>query len=223
MAPSRKFVAGLGLLALAAPSFAVPVVSVPDTTVMSTPTATPSDVPVKNVTSHGPYTGTPTTTGALSTKILAPSIPALPPGPDAYKYPRDGKLHGDQPAPYTPSGGLGTNGSAPVYRPLTDFDFQSVSLALYQEYIELDLFHWGLATFSVQDFEEAGLTAEDRHLIEYMGNQEVGHATLLTNMLGPAAPKMCTYNYPVKTVREFIDFCQKVSSYCPVPVKLHCI
>lgn len=115
--------------------------------------------------------------------------------------------------PYTPSGGLGTNGSAPVYRPLTDFDFQSVSLALYQEWIELDLFHWGLATFSDKEFEEAGLTAEDRFLIQFMANQEVGHATVLTNMLGPAAPVQCTYNYPVKTVREFIDFCQKLTRW----------
>jgi hypothetical protein len=71
-------------------------------------------------------TATATTTGAISTTVLAPSIPNLPPGPDATSYPRDGKLHGAQPAPYTPSGGLGTNGSEPVYVPQTDFDFQSM-------------------------------------------------------------------------------------------------
>jgi hypothetical protein len=69
---------------------------------------------------------TATTTGAISTTVLAPSIPHLPPGPDATSYPRDGKLHGAEPAPYTPSGGLGTNGSEPVYVPQTDFDFQSM-------------------------------------------------------------------------------------------------
>lgn len=117
------------------------------------------------------------------------------------------------PAPFTPSGGRGTNGSAPQYRPLSDFDYESLALALYQEWIELDLFHWGLATFSAQDFEEAGLTAEDRFLLEFMADQEVGHATLITNMLGAHAPVQCTYNYPVSTVREYLDFCQKLTRF----------
>jgi hypothetical protein len=69
---------------------------------------------------------TATSVGAISTTILAPSIPHLPPGPSATAYPRDGKLHGAQPAPFTPSGGLGTNGSEPAYVPETDFDFQSM-------------------------------------------------------------------------------------------------
>lgn len=212
MAPSR-FLTGASLLALVGSSVAVPVVSQPHTTVMTTPTFTPPTVPVTNVTSHGPYRGTPTTTGALHTSILAPSIPALPPGPDAYKYPSDGRLHANQPAPYTPAGGLNTNGSAPVYRMLSDFDYESVALALYQEYIELDLFHWGLARFSVADFQREGFTAEDRFLIEYMADQELGHATLLTNMLGRSAPKQCNYNYPVNTVAEYIDFCQKITRF----------
>src|ERR1700710_1185244 len=65
--------------------------------------------------------------GAISTTILIPSIPRLPPGPSATVYPRDGKLHGVQPAPFTPSRGLGTNGSEPVYVLETDFDFQSMA------------------------------------------------------------------------------------------------
>ena len=84
---------------------------------------------------------------------------------------------------------------------------------MYQEYIELDLFHDGLARFSVKDFEEAGLTAEDRFLIEYMADQEVGHATMLTNILGTGAPKQCIYNYPYKTVNEFLDFSQKLTRF----------
>lgn len=71
-------------------------------------------------------TATATSVGALSTTVIAPSIPQLPPGPEATSYPRDGQLHGAEPAPYTPSGGLGTNGSEPVYAPETDFDFQSM-------------------------------------------------------------------------------------------------
>jgi hypothetical protein len=85
---------------------------------------------------------------------------------------------------------------------------------LYQEWIELDLFHFGLAKFSVKDFEDAGLTANDRFLIEFMADQEVGHATLLTNILGAAAPVQCIeYNYPVNTVREFVDYCQKLTRF----------
>ena len=71
-------------------------------------------------------TATSTPQGAISTTILAPSIVPLPAGPYAAIYPRDGQLHADQPAPYTPAGGEGTNGSAPVYVPQSDFDFQSL-------------------------------------------------------------------------------------------------
>lgn len=56
-------------------------------------------------------------------------------------------------------------------------------MALNQEYIELDLFHYGLARFSEQEFLDAGLAAEYRFLIEYMADQEVGHAEMITNLL----------------------------------------
>ncbi len=81
------------------------------------------------------------------------------------------------------------------------------------EWIELDLFHHGLAKFSVEEFEEAGVTAEDRFLIQFMAEQEVGHATMIGNMLGPAAPLKCNYNYPFTTVREFLDFSQKLTRW----------
>lgn len=209
----------VGLLALASPVLAAPVleerfVYTPATTVTSAAAVTASVVPVTDVTLHGPYTGpSPTTTGALSTSVLAASVPALPADPAKYTYPADGALHANQPAPYTPAGGLGTNGTAPVYRVQSDFDYQSISVGLYQEWIELDLFHYGLATYSVEDFEAAGLTAEDRYLLQFMAEQEVGHATLLTNMLGPNAPKQCTYNYPSMNVREYIDFSQKLTRF----------
>ncbi|TQN70062.1 Protein rds1 [Colletotrichum shisoi] len=213
MAP-RSFLQHVGLLALASGAFAVPFVSKARTTVTSEPTITASQVPHTNVTSHGPYTGpSPTTTGAISTSVLASAVPILPPPDDAYDYPADGKLHGDQPAPYTPSGGIGTNGSAPVYRVQSDFDYQSLTLALYQEYIELDLFHWGLDIYSEADFAELGLNAEDRFLLQHMADQEIGHATVITNLLGPQAPRQCTYDYPVSNLREYIDFNQKLTRW----------
>jgi hypothetical protein len=55
-------------------------------------------------TSHGPFSGTPTTTGALKTAILASSIPALPPNPTATYYNAHGMLTKPEPAPYTPNG-----------------------------------------------------------------------------------------------------------------------
>ena len=173
----------------------------------------PPPVPVSNVVSHGPYSGMPTTTGAVSTTVTGTAIPVLPANPAETTYPSDGALHDPEPAPYTPAGGLGTNGTEPVYKPQSDFDYQSLAVALYQEWIELDLFHNGLATFSAADFEAAGLTAEDRYLIQFMAEQEVGHATLITNILGAEAPRQCTYNYPFTTVREFVDFCQKLTRF----------
>jgi len=119
------------------------------------------------------------------------------------------------PANFSPLGGVDTTPDSPppVYRTASDFDFQSLNLALNQEYIELDLFHYGLATFSVQEFEDAGLSADDRFLIQFMADQEVGHAQLLSSILGPRAAKQCKYSYPFKTVRQFVDFCQKLTRF----------
>lgn len=92
------------------------------------------------------------------------------------------------PGPVTPSpvpapaGGIGFN-TTPTYKPMSDFDFQSLNLGLHQELIELDLFHYGLARFSSQEFENAGLTPSDQYLIEFMADQEVGHATIFENFL----------------------------------------
>ncbi|KAL0567682.1 hypothetical protein V5O48_014317 [Marasmius crinis-equi] len=115
--------------------------------------------------------------------------------------------------PFQPPGGLGTNSTPPVYAPMSDFDFQSINLALNQEYIELDLFHFGLARFSDEEFQAAGLTAEDRYTIQFMAEQEVGHATALSNILGANAAKPCNYTYPFDDVRGFVDFCQKLTRW----------
>lgn len=57
------------------------------------------------------------------------------------------------------------------------------------------------------------MTAEDRTLIEFMAEQEIGHATLISNILGAEAPQQCNYNYPFTNVREFVDFCQKLTRF----------
>jgi hypothetical protein len=58
------------------------------------------------------------------------------------------------------------------------------NLALNQEWIELELFHHGLAKFSTEDFAKEGITGDYQFLIEFMADQEMGHAILLSNILG---------------------------------------
>ncbi|KAG8782148.1 hypothetical protein FRC12_021174 [Ceratobasidium sp. 428] len=112
-----------------------------------------------------------------------------------------------------PKGGV--NPPKPVYTVKSDFDYQSINLALNQEWIELDLFRYGLKKFSDAEFEAAGLNADDRYLIEFMAEQEVGHARALGNLLGGPdnASKSCQYTYPFDTVGEFVDFCQKLTRW----------
>jgi hypothetical protein len=151
----------------------------------------------------------------VSTIALGTAIPVLPANPKETGYVPNGLLHEPQPVPYQPAGGLGTNGTEPVYRVQSDFDYESILLGLYQEWIELDLFHNILATFSEEDFTAAGLTPSDRFLIEFMADQEAGHATLLSNLLGGpgGATPQCTYNYPFTTVHEAFDFTQKLTRF----------
>jgi hypothetical protein len=113
--------------------------------------------------------------------------------------------------PPTPQGGVGATDPSPSYTPASDFDFQSLNLGLNQEWIELDLFHHGLAKFSAADFEAAGVTPAYQSIIEYMADQEVGHATLLSNILQGKGAKRCEYTYPFTDVHGFLDFCQKVT------------
>ncbi|KXN86089.1 Protein rds1 [Leucoagaricus sp. SymC.cos] len=80
--------------------------------------------------------------------------------------------------PYISEGGLGVSNTPSEYVALSDFDWQSI------EWIELDLFNYGLTKFSPQYFQEAGLNARDRFLIEFMAQQEIVHATLLGNIPG---------------------------------------
>lgn len=86
-----------------------------------------------SATYHGPYTGTPTTTGAVEgPTTLAASIAPLPLNPTATYYNTGGKPLNPFPAPYTPAGGLGTNGTLPRYMVNSDFDYESIALGLYQ-------------------------------------------------------------------------------------------
>lgn len=48
-----------------------------------------------------------------------------------------------------------------------------------------------------------------------MADQESGHATLLSNLLGGpgGATPQCTYNYPFTTLREAFDYTQKLTRF----------
>jgi hypothetical protein len=107
--------------ASAAASYAgVPISEIPGATNAIPPVVSSQ---VTGVTSHGAYNGSaPTTTGAVSNSPAATAIPMLPPNPTALKYNPNGLLNDQQPIPYQPAGGLGTNGTEPVYRVQSDFD-----------------------------------------------------------------------------------------------------
>src|SRR5947207_11516390 len=100
------------------------------------------------------------TTSALNPFVSSSPQSTIKVESNGYVYVANGNLTQGETSPYTPYGGLNTNGTLPVYAPLSDFDYQSLALTLYQEYIELDLFHYGLATFSIEDFKKAGLNQE---------------------------------------------------------------
>jgi hypothetical protein len=76
---------------------------------------------------HGSFSGTATETGALNNSVVGTGVVApLPVDPEATTYPSDGQLHEPQPAPYVPAGGLGTNGTIPVYKAKSDWDYESL-------------------------------------------------------------------------------------------------
>lgn len=97
---------------------------------------------------------------------------------------------------------------------LPDTTFSSIALATHQEYIELDLFNYGIAKFSEAEFATQNMTADDISLLRFFAEQEIGHATLLSNMLGEKAPHKCTYHYDFNNnISEFIDFNQRLTRW----------
>ncbi|KAL7420270.1 hypothetical protein Q5752_005239 [Cryptotrichosporon argae] len=121
------------------------------------------------------------------------------------------------PAPI-PSGGVGVraNDTPPIYHTMSDFDFQSLNLALNQEWIELDLFNYAVARFSEGEWASQGINEEGVSLIRYFAQQEVGHAELLSNIVSYAnrtGAKQCEYKYNFNTVQEFINFAQQLTRW----------
>lgn len=112
---SNLFISASAVFVLAGAAPAPHMVYGPDSQVSAVATAPPgpgqsgaapprvSDNPT-GVTSHGPFYGKPTVTGAVTNKVLAASIAPLGPNPTATYYNAQGVLLNDEPAPYTPKG-----------------------------------------------------------------------------------------------------------------------
>lgn len=76
---------------------------------------------------HTPFTGTPTTTGALTASSIGTGIvESASVAPAETTYVSDGELQNAEPAPYVPAGGVGTEGQIPVYNAKSDFDYESL-------------------------------------------------------------------------------------------------
>ncbi|KAF9045054.1 ferritin-like domain-containing protein [Panaeolus papilionaceus] len=170
------------------------IISILPTSILSTSIAIPTNPPTSAVSSFSSI-ATSAISASSATGTASGAVPST----------------SSPPFSTPPSGGLGVNDTDPQYSPLSDFDRNSLALVLHQEYIELDLFNNGSSRFSDSDFEQAGLDADDRALLQYMAEQEIGHAQMVSNLLGADASQPCTYRYPFNTVREFLDFSKKIT------------
>lgn len=76
---------------------------------------------------HTPFTGTPTTTGALTASSIGTGVvESASVAAAETTYVSNGELQNAEPAPYVPAGGVGTEGQIPVYNAKSDFDYESL-------------------------------------------------------------------------------------------------
>lgn len=126
-----------------------------------------------------------------------------------------GNPNASLPALPPPSGGVQVTGVAD-YHFDSAFDYESFNLVLAVELIEYDLFGYGLNRWNVSDWEAAGLTADDRALIAFFQQQEIGHAKLAARLMGrpDLSNVTCTYQYPNFTgILDWLDFNQKATRF----------
>lgn len=86
-------------------------------------------------------------------------------------------------------------------------------MVVHQEFIELDLFNYIVAKFTPEEFHAFGLTDDDVSLIQFYGQQEIGHAQVVSNLLGAAAPYECTYQYDFHDLGEAFLFSERVTRF----------
>jgi hypothetical protein len=105
---------------------------------------------------HTPYSGKPTTTGALTASSIGTGIvKSASVAPAETNYPSNGKLNDAQPAPYTPAGGVGTNGSIPVYNVKSDFDYESLVCISHLQLLCRDMLRPALGSCTVPGMDRA--------------------------------------------------------------------
>jgi len=104
----------------------------------------------------------------------------------------------------------------PVYIAGSDFDYESFNLVLQVEHIEYTLFGYGIDRWSDADFVSQNLTADDRALIAFFQQQEIGHELLVAGLMGrpDLATARCEYNFPNFTsILDFIDLNQRITRF----------
>lgn len=154
--------------------------------------------------------------------------------------------------PYTPKGGLGTNSTLPNYRPLSDFDFQSIvslccslhkfmansNSVTLESCIEsrinwtrplpfwigqvLRRRVWSCWSGCWRSFPDSvhgrtrvwACAITSKHFGRSVDGITEYYSSLTMLPVIGAGAQQCTYQYPFTTVREFVDFCQKVVNSC---------
>jgi len=86
----------------------------------------------------------------------------------------------------------------------TPTETQILQFALTLEHLENTFYTQFLDEFSKEDFAKAGFDPFVRARFEQISEHEATHVAFLTGVLGPDAPAACTYNFPVKTVDDFV-------------------
>lgn len=86
-----------------------------------------------------------------------------------------------------------------------------------------DLFNYGHNKFSQAEFTAAGMNEDDVALLQFMANQEVGHATLLSDLTGAyngSVAKQCTYHYDFVSVS--VPWCYLQKKKTPKRERIFC-
>lgn len=87
-----------------------------------------------------------------------------------------------------------------------------LQLALTLEHLESAFYDEGLANFTIEDFNKAGLPTWAYGRFEQIAEHESIHTEFLTNVLGKDAVAACNYSFPVSTPWEFIALSEMLES-----------